>query len=227
MLRRILYFFILYGEMAVETKILKIDPKRVDKDQMATIVGILRKGSVIAYPTDTFYGLGVNCFSQRAVQKVYSLKKRKSSKPLSVLVSDTGTVRSLAVEIPTLFWELTEQFWPGPLTIILKASSALPREMLGPGDSVGIRLPRILWIQELITETGFPITATSANISGEKEIGNPLKVREIFSGKVDLIVDGGKTEGIQPSTVVDLSSSGLEILREGAVPRSRLEKYLE
>jgi L-threonylcarbamoyladenylate synthase len=192
-----------------------------------TIAEVLRKGGVITYPTDTFYGLGVNCFSQKGVQRIYSLKKRVQSKPLSVLISDTETVRNLAVEIPSLFWELTGQFWPGPLTIVLKASSVLPREMLGPGDSVGIRLPSVLWLQELITETNFPITATSANISGEKEIEDPLKVREIFSGKVDLIVDGGKTEGIQPSTVVDLSSSKPEILREGAVPRTSLEKYLD
>ena len=213
--------------MAVETKILKIDPLGMNKAQTGTIAAVLRKGGVIAYPTDTFYGLGVNCFSQKAVQRIYQLKKRKLFKPLSVLVSDTDTVQSLAVEIPSMFWELTEQFWPGPLTIVLKASSGLPREMLGPGDSVGIRLPSVLWLQDLIAETDFPITATSANISGEKEIEDPLRIKDVFSGKVDLIVDGGKTEGIQPSTVVDLSSSRPEILREGAVHRSSLEKYLE
>lgn len=213
--------------MAVETKIIKIDPHRMDASHMDMIVRVLRKGGVIAYPTDTFYGLGVNCFSQKAVQRIYRLKKRQPSKPLSVLVSDRDMVRSLAKEIPSLFWKLTEQFWPGPLTVVLKASSALPREMLGPGDSVGIRLPGVSWLQDLIVETDFPITATSANISGEKEIEDPLRVWDVFSGKVDLIVDGGKTEGIQPSTVVDLSSSRLEILREGAVPRSRLDKYLE
>ena len=213
--------------MTVETKVIKIDPHRMNPSHMDTIVGVLRKGDVIAYPTDTFYGLGVNCFSQKAVQRIYRLKKRQPSKPLSVLVSDRDMVRSLAVEIPSLFWELTEQFWPGPLTVVLKASSALPREMLGPGDSVGIRLPGVSWLQDLIAETDFPITATSANISGDKELEDPLRVWDVFFGKVDLIVDGGKTEGIQPSTVVDLSSSRLEILREGAVPRSILDKYLE
>ena len=213
--------------MAVETKIIKIDPYRMDASHMDLIAGVLRKGGVIAYPTDTFYGLGVNCFIQKSVQRIYRLKKRRPSKPLSVLVSGRDMVRSLAVEIPSLFWKLAEQFWPGPLTVVLKASSALPREMLGPGDSVGIRMPGVSWLQELIAETDFPITATSANISGENEIEDPLKVKDVFSGKVDLIVDGGKTGGTQPSTVVDLSSSRFEILREGAVPRSRLDKYLE
>lgn len=180
----------------------------------------------MAYPTDTFYGLGANCFLKKAIHRIYSLKRRERAKPLSVLISHRDMVHRLADEVPSLFWGLTEHFWPGPLTLVVKASSDLPREMLGPGESVGIRLPDVSWLQRLIAEADFPITATSANISGEKEIENPRKIQDIFSGKVDLIVDGGKTGGILPSTVVDLSSSRPKILREGAVPSSFLEKYL-
>jgi len=192
---------------------------------MSTIVEILQGGGVIAYPTDTFYGLGANCFLEKAIQRIYRLKRREPSKPLSALVSNRNMVHSLAVEIPSLFWVLADQFWPGPLTLVLKASSDLPEEMLGPGESVGIRLPDLAWLQVLIDKAKFPITATSANISGEREIEDPRKIKDIFSGIVDLIVDGGKTRGILPSTVVDLSSSRPKILREGAVPRSDLEKY--
>jgi L-threonylcarbamoyladenylate synthase len=135
-------------------------------------------------------------------------------------------VQSLAVEIPSLFWVLTEKFWPGPLTLVLKASSDLPKEMIGPGESVGIRLPDVSWLQRLIDDVAFPITATSANISGENEINDSQRIKDIFCGKVDLIVDGGKTRGILPSTVVDLSSKKPKILREGAVPLSSLGKYL-
>jgi L-threonylcarbamoyladenylate synthase len=212
--------------MADKTRVLKIDPQRVEPAPLNTIVGILQRGGVIAYPTDTFYGLGANCFLKKAIQRIYRMKKRELSKPLSALISDRNMVHRLAVEIPSLFWDLTEQFWPGPLTVVLKASSDLPGEMLGPGASVGIRLPDVSWLRGLIAKMDFPITATSANISGEKEIENPKKIQAIFSGKVDLIVDGGKTGGILPSTVVDLSSSRPKILREGAVPRSDLEKYL-
>jgi L-threonylcarbamoyladenylate synthase len=215
-----------FNEMADETRVLKIDPQRVEPATMSTMVATLQRGGVIAYPTDTFYGLGANCFLQKAIQRIYRLKRREPSKPVSALISNRNMVHSLAVEIPSLFWVLTEQFWPGPLTIVLKASSDLPGEMLGPGDSVGIRLPDLSWLRGLIDEANFPITATSANISGEKEIGDPRKIKDIFSGKVDLIIDGGKTGGILPSTVVDLSSSRPKILREGAVPRSYLEKYL-
>ncbi len=212
--------------MTSETRVLKINPQRVEPSTISTIVGILKGGGVIAYPTDTFYGLGANCFLEKAIQRIYRLKRRELSKPISALISNKNMVRSLAVEIPSLFWDLAEQFWPGPLTLVLKASSELPPEMLGPGDSVGIRLPDLSWLQGLIAEADFPITATSANISGEREIEDPKKIKDIFSGKVDLIVDGGKTGGILPSTVVDLSSSIPKILREGAVPRSDLEKYL-
>lgn len=212
--------------MACETRVLKIDPQRIEPATMSAIVSTLQRGRIIVYPTDTFYGLGVNCFLKKAIQRIYCLKRREPAKPLSALISHRDMVHRLAVEVPSLFWDLTEQFWPGPLTLVVKASSDLPREMLGPGESVGIRLPDVSWLQRLIAEADFPITATSANISGEKEIENSRRIKDIFFGKVDLIVDGGKTGGILPSTVVDLSSSRPKILREGAVPRSYLEKYL-
>jgi L-threonylcarbamoyladenylate synthase len=213
--------------MAVNTKILEIDPHRIEADKIRMIAGVLQGEGVIAFPTDTVYGLGANCFAKSAIQRIYRLKGRKPSKPLSVLISDRSMVQSLADEIPSLFWVLTEKFWPGPLTLVLKASSDLPKEMIGPGESVGIRLPDILWLQRLIDDVAFPITATSANISGENEIDDPHRIKDIFCGKIDLIVDGGKTGGILPSTVVDLSSPRPKILREGAVPLTDFEKYLK
>jgi len=212
--------------MAVETRIIKIKPDLVEGDKIKAIAEVLKREGVIVYPTDTFYGLGASCFSEKAIKKVYRLKRRSLSKPLSLLVSGMDMVQSIADDIPSLFWELAEKFWPGPLTIILKASSQLPRSFLGPKNSIGIRLPDILWLQELMNEAGFPITATSANISGEREIIRPEKVMAIFCGKVDLIADGGKAKGVLPSTVLDLTSSKPEIRREGALPRSILEKYL-
>jgi len=213
--------------MAVETRIIRIKPDQAGPDVVALITDVLGKSGVMVYPTDTFYGLGGSCFSKRAVRRIYQLKKREKTKPLSILVSDLGMVRSLAVGIPRLFWQLAEEFWPGPLTLVLKASSRLPEEILGPKGSVGIRLPALSWLRGLISKAAFPITGTSANISGEKEIENPEEVIASFSGKVDLIVDGGKTEGGLPSTVVDLTSPDPVILREGAVPRSILEGYLQ
>ncbi len=213
--------------MAVKTKILDIDPRRIEADKIKVIAGILRAGGIMAFPTDTVYGLGANCFMPSAIQRIFRLKGRKSAKPLSVLISDRIMVQSLVEEVPPLFWVLTEKFWPGPLTLVLKASSQLPKEMIGPGESVGVRLPDTVWIQRLIDDVAFPVTATSANISAENEIDDPHKIKDIFCGKVDLIVDGGKTGGILPSTVVDLSSPTPKILREGTIPLSDIEKYLK
>jgi L-threonylcarbamoyladenylate synthase len=113
------------------------------------------------------------------------------------------------------------------LTIILNASSKLPKNLLGPGDSIGIRHPALSWVRELVEKTAFPITATSANISGEKDIKDPEIIRDSFYGLVDLIVDGGETAGTLPSTLIDITSTKLAIIREGAVPRSAFRKYLE
>jgi len=213
--------------MAVKTKIIKINPALVELDKIKIVAKVLLAEGMIAYPTDTFYGLGANCFSEKAIQRIYRLKKRDPSKPISIIISDINMVRDIGKDIPSLFWKMAGEFWPGPLTLVLKASSTLPAGLLGPRDSIGIRQPALSWIRELLEETGFPITATSANISGEKEIANPEIISDSFFGLVDLIVDGGETRGALPSTVVDLTSARPVILREGAVPRSVLGKYLE
>jgi L-threonylcarbamoyladenylate synthase len=213
--------------MAVKTKIIKIDPALVESDKIKNIAKVLQEEGIIAYPTDTVYGLGACCFSEKAIQRIYHLKKRETSKPISIIISDINLARDIAKDIPSLFWKMADEFWPGPLTLVLKASSRLPSGLLGPGDSIGVRLPALSWIRELLNEIAFPITATSANISGEKEIANPEIIRDSFFGLVDLIVDGGETRGAMPSTVVDLTSAAPVILREGVVPRSALGKYLE
>jgi L-threonylcarbamoyladenylate synthase len=212
--------------MLIATRVIKINPNRLEADKIKEIAEALKKEGVIAYPTDTFYGLGASCFSEKAIKKVYRLKGRSLSKPLPLLVSSVDMVQNIAVDIPFLFFELAENFWPGPLTIVLKASTRLPNALLGPKKSVGVRLPAGLWLQELMNKAGFPITATSANISGEEEIANSEKVMAFFYGKVSLIADAGKTKGGPASTVLDLTSPQVKILREGAAPRSLLEKYL-
>ncbi len=212
--------------MALKTQIIKIDPQVIESGLIDMVVGVLRRGGIAVYPTDTFYGLGVNCYREKAVEKVYRLKKREYDKPISLVVSDVAMVKDVCVNIPPAFEAMAKSFWPGPLTLILKSSSKLPSILLGEDGSIGIRLPDFSWLRELIRRAGFPLTATSANISGEKEISQPDKVIEIFEGKVDLIVDGGTTPGQLPSTVVDLTSEKPKIIREGALPSTRLSSYL-
>ena len=222
---RISLYYITWINNKMVTEILKINPGRVEAGQIKRIAGVLKKEGVIAYPTDTFYGLGASCFSEYAVRRIYQIKKRQPSKPLSILAADLEMVQKVAVNIPPLFRKVADTFWPGPLTLVLKASPELPKNLLGPGDSIGIRLPALLWLKKLVKEAGFPITATSANISGEGEIADAEKVMDYFCEKVDLFVDGGKLSATLPSTVIDLTSRKPEVLREGAVPFSRLKKY--
>jgi len=210
----------------LRAQIIKIDPKNVEAQTIQIIIRTLSRGGVIIFPTDTYYGLGADCFSKKAVRKIYQVKKRGFSKPLPVLIADVGMARKIAAEIPPLFHSLSAEFWPGPLTLILKAAELLPPELVGPGRTIGIRLPAVLWLRELIRQAGFPLIATSANISGEGEITSAEKVIQIFCHKVDLIVDGGQTPGSLPSTVVDLTSGEAILIREGAIPEAGLKAYL-
>ena len=213
--------------MVKKADIINLNQDLIEQDKVEIIAQTLQQGRVVAYPTETFYGLGADCFSQKAIKKIYRIKKRDISKPLSVIVSDLDMVEKIAVSIPPLFWILAQEFWPGPLTLILKVEPQFPESLLGPGHSLGMRLPAVAWLRELVRQVASPITATSANISGEKEICEAEEIVKIFGKKVDLIVAGGKTQGILPSTVVDLTSENPRILREGAVPKARLIKYLE
>lgn len=213
-------------KMTVNTWIIKINPRIVELDKIKSIAQVLKKPGVIAYPTDTFYGLGVDCFSPEGIRRIYQIKKRKTKKPIPLIIAEVEDVKSIAVGIPSIFWSLAEEFWPGPLTLVLKASPGLPPELLGHSQTIGVRLPALSWLRELMKEAGFPLTATSANISGEKEISHPEKIKEIFWEKVNLVVDGGTTSGTQPSTVLDLTSEKPKILREGIIQATKLRKYL-
>lgn len=211
----------------MDTKVIKTETQKYSKSDLSTIVSVLKKNGLIVYPTETFYGLGANCFSAEAVKKIFVLKKRDRTKPLPVVISDRRMLDSVVREIPPVAEPFIKRYWPGPLTLIFPANPLLPDELLGTTKSIGVRLPAHEGLRDLVNNAGFPITATSANISGEKGLSDPKKVFNTFVGKVDCIVDGGKTKGGHPSTVIDLTSPVPRILRKGAIPASELQKRLE
>ncbi len=213
--------------MSNPTEIIKINPEIIEIEKLEYIAQALKSGKTIVYPTETFYGLGANPFDRQAVIKIYHLKRRESGKPLPIVISHEEQIKEITSEIPELFYPISEKFWPGPLTIILKAKPVFPEEMLGEEKTIGIRLPNFMWLRNLIDQTGFPIIATSANISGEKEISSPFELRKIFYGEVDLIVDAGETPGNRPSTVLDLTGKLPKILREGIIPKNQLIEFIE
>jgi len=213
--------------MSSLTKIIKVNTDIIEEEKLEYIAEEFRKGKIIVYPTETFYGLGANPFNRETVKKIYHLKKREFGKPLPIIIHDKNQVEELAHDIPDMFYRISEKFWPGPLTIVLKARPIFPEEMVGEEKTIGMRLPNFEWLRKLVDKTGFPIIATSANISGEGEISSPVELTKIFYGEVDLIVDGGKTSGKKPSTVLDLTGNKPKIIREGIISKKEINEFLE
>jgi L-threonylcarbamoyladenylate synthase len=208
------------------TRTIRIDPGRDNAGEVREIAAALLDGGVAAYPTETFYALGAVAFSEKAVNRVYRLKGRNAAKALSVIASDLDMVKAIAGPPPPGFVLLAGEFWPGPLTIILPAGPRVPAFLTGPGRTIAVRIPPLPWLRALVREIGDPLTATSANLSGEKERSDPLEVEAQFKGRVDLIVDGGRTPGGPASTIVDLAAARPRIVREGTIPADKLAALL-
>jgi L-threonylcarbamoyladenylate synthase len=210
-----------------QTSIVKIDPERIEKDKVAKIADCLGKGGIMAFPTETFYGLGAHALIKDAVESVFRIKGRDPGKPVSVIVSDMAMFEKIVQPPPPAFKAIAARFWPGPLTLVLRAVPGIPDDILGPERTIGIRFPRVDWLRALVKTLGAPVTATSANVSGEKELYDPRDVKRAFAGLVDLIVDGGRTPGLLATTVLDLTQDKPRILRDGQIDRSALEEFLE
>jgi L-threonylcarbamoyladenylate synthase len=210
----------------MKTRLVRIDPAEPERKAVRTLAGLLAADGVMAYPTETFYGLGAVLFSRKAVRRVFRLKARDAGKPLPLVVAGMDMIARIAAAPPPVFYRLASEFWPGPLTLVLKAAGSFPADLAGRGHTVAVRIPPAAWLRALVAEIGLPVTATSANVSGEREVSEPAEVRRLFEGKVDIIVDGGPTPGGLPSTVVDLSGDSPRVLREGAVLRSELSTFL-
>jgi len=210
-----------------KTRIIGIDPVGKNTVPVGEIAAALLEDAVAAYPTETFYALGAAAFSRTAVKRVYRLKKRDAGKPLSVIASDLDMVGEISASLPPAFRVLAGEFWPGPLTLVLPAAPGLPEFLLGPGRTIAVRIPPLPWLRALARELSQPLTATSANLSGEKELADPAEVAAVFRGKIDMIVDGGPTPGGAPSTIVDLTSPEPRIIREGTIPEVRIRAVLQ
>jgi len=210
----------------IPVRILRLNSESDKPGPALEIASILRAGGVMVFPTDTFYGLGANALSAAAVEKIYTLKGRPRSKALSVVVADLDQAKSVVSDPPPVLDELAAEFWPGPLTLTLKARPVFPPDLLGPGGTIALRVPAVPWLRGLLRAAGFPVTATSANVSGEGELDDFEAVRRVFEGRVDLLVDGGRTPGGASSTIVDLSGESPRLVREGIVPWVRIHSYL-
>ena len=178
---------------------------------------ILRAGGLVAVPTETVYGLAANGFLEDAVSKIYEVKGRPENKPLSLMVKGADAIDALCEDVPKAAYILAEVFWPGPLTIVLKAKKTIPDIVRAGGDTVGLRCPDHPQLSALLNTIDFPLAAPSANPSGEK---SPVKAQDVlkyFDGKIEGIIDGGECTLGRESTIIDLSKTPYTVLREGAV----------
>lgn len=198
------------------TKIIKLNPKKLEKEKIAEAVKVIKAGGVVVFPTETVYGLGCSPWSLKAVKKIFKLKGRLAKKPLAIIVENFKQVRSLVKNLNPKALDLMSKHWPGPMTLVLPKSRRIPDYVTSGSKKIGIRMPDHPITLELLRACKIPLVATSANRSGSIA---PATARAAFRELkgVDLVIDGGKTSLGKASTVIDITSGKPKILRKGSL----------
>ncbi|MDO4618593.1 MAG: L-threonylcarbamoyladenylate synthase [Clostridia bacterium] len=209
----------------MNTEVVKItDPSDINIQRMGEII---RRGGLVSFPTETVYGLGASAFSEDAVKKVFVAKGRPGDNPLIVHISDVSELSEIAEDIPEIAYKLFETFSPGPLTVILKKKDSVPMSVTAGLSTVAVRIPSHPIARALIKAAGVPIAAPSSNLSGKP---SPTKAEHVISdmtGRIDAIIDGGDSEVGVESTVVEIVSGTVNILRPGGITKSDLLKVAD
>ena len=203
--------------------LIRINDKNLS-DVIERAVEILNNGGIVAYPTETFYGLGVKFDNEASLRKLYELKKRPEEKPMPLIIGGRTLLSMIAVSVNKTAESLMDKFWSGPLTLLLKAKKDLSSYLTAGTGSIAVRIPGESFALHLAREAGFPITATSANPSGMPPAEDADAVIRYFGEKIDMVIDGGRTAGGLPSTIVDAAGESIKIVREGVIARSVFEK---
>jgi L-threonylcarbamoyladenylate synthase len=196
---------------------LPVDPERPDPAVLARAAEALRRGELVAFPTETFYGLGAAALDAAAVRRVFEVKGRPESRPLLVLVDSEAMVDAVAAEIPAAARALMARHWPGPLTLVLRARPVVPVEVHAGTGTIGVRLSPHPVARGLVGALGAPVTAPSANLTGEPPPSDAAAVLRAFDGRIALVLDAGPTPGGSPSTVLDMTDDPPRLVRPGAV----------
>jgi tRNA threonylcarbamoyl adenosine modification protein (Sua5/YciO/YrdC/YwlC family) len=220
------FFYIDFGGVVLRAEIVKINCDNPETSLISYAADQIRAGEVLGMPTDTFYGLAADPFNLRAVDRVYDIKSRSRHKPLSLLIESIDQAEDMAQPLPDEFYVLARRFWPGPLTIIVKASSRLPLKVTANTGNVALRIPQAKIPLAVLQAAQIPITATSANLSGENECTTALAVRDQLQGRISIIVDGGTSPREVASTIVDLTDEEKRwyILRQGAISAQQISE---
>ena len=203
---------------APTTTVCVIDAVDPAATAIARAAAVLREGRVVAFPTETFYGLGAAADDPAGVRRVFHAKGRDESKPILVLVDSITMAESLAIEVTTSARDLMMRHWPGALTLVLRARQGLPTELTAGTGTIGVRLSPHPVARRLVRALGGPVTAPSANRGGATPPTTAADVLRVFDGAIDFVLDAGATVGGLASTVVDVTGAVPRVLRQGAVP---------
>jgi L-threonylcarbamoyladenylate synthase len=202
---------------SVAMRILQVNPISPDREVIAAAADRVRRGGVIAFPTTSLYGLGVDPFNGDAVDRLFKVKGRDRGNPILLLLSDKADLEDLTAEIPSSAMAIIEKYWPGSVTVVLKAKPTVPDTLTAGSGKIGVRLPGHPVAAALTRALGFPLTGTSANLSGQKGAAAVSELDPILVKGLDLILDAGPLKGGLGSTVIDATVDPVDILREGAV----------
>lgn len=209
----------------MHTRIIRADPQNPAPEAVKEGSEIIRRGGLVVFPTETVYGLGANAFDSDACSRIYEAKGRPSDNPLIVHISSMEMIWKVAENVPESLIEKLRDLWPGPLTLLFKKSAGVPKRVTGGSEYIAVRMPDCRLALELISMSGVPLAAPSANVSGKPSIVNGLDAAAYLDGKVDLIYDSGNTRYGLESTILDVSGKVPVLLRPGSYGIEFLEKY--
>ena len=198
--------------------------KEPSAESFAAALAALRRGEAVAFPTETFYGLGANALDADAVERVAALKGRSADSPIAVIVADRAMLAQIVSEIPPAAEKLIARFWPGPLTLLLTAKRGLPAPLVNAAGKIGARVSSHPTAARLARELDRPLTATSANPSGHEPARSIAEARAYFEDRIGVYLDGGTLTGLAASTVAEISGGEVKILRAGAIAAEELKK---
>ena len=208
----------------MNTKILKINPEKIDLNKIKMAAEEIKKGNLVAFPTETVYGLGADAYNKEAVAKIFKVKGRPFNDPLIVHIAKIEELHRLSKQVPAMALQLAKTFWPGPLTLVLKKSELVSDIITASLDTVAVRMPDDNIALNLIREAQTPIVAPSANLFGRPSPTNAQHVEDDLGGKIEMIIDGGKTRVGVESTVLDVTVKPVQVLRAGGVSVEQLMK---
>jgi L-threonylcarbamoyladenylate synthase len=206
-------------------KLFKINPLNPEKEIIEEAVRVIKNNGLVIYPTDTLYGLGANALSEFTVRKIFEVKGRDFNKPISIAVSSLNEAKKY-VKLNQIALKLAKRILPGPITLILPVKKKFPKILTRGKNKIGIRVPDNKVTLELIKKCGFPLTSTSANVSGGKDSITAKDAIKQIGGKVDLVLDSGRCKYSKQSTVIEITKKEIKILREGVIKKEKILNYI-